>query len=298
MRRLIIMSLLLLSNLFVNGTEYFVRTTGNDSNSGLSDAEAWAHHPWMSNWTGSVILKPGDIVRMRRGDIWSIANPVAAFLTADQSGSPGMPIITTAYGTGGKPLIRITTASNVPVVYAAGKSYLTFDNLHIQHHSGNYALDRDGFKLVQVCHDIVFTNNEIDNIPSIAIWGRGDCYNIVVGDTTAGKIATTTEYSNHIHHFGYAGVGLVGVNPENKESHFFVYYNYIHDATRTQAGDMEYGIYFSGSESSSAWPKYAYARFNRVENIKTWECLDMHGGSRSEERRVGKECRFRWWPYH
>lgn len=279
MRRLIIVSLLLLSNLFVNGTEYFVRTSGSDSNSGLSDAEAWAHHPWMSTWTGRVVLKPGDIVNMRRGDTWSIANPVAAFLNVDQSGSPGMPIITTAYGTGSKPLIKITTESNVPVVYAAGKSYLTFDNLHIQHHSGNYAIDRDGFKLVQVCHHLVFTNNEIDNIPSIAIWGRGDCYNIVVGDTTAKEIATATAYSNHIHNFGYAGVGLVGVNPENYESHFFVCYNYIHDATRTQAGDMEYGIYFSASESSSAWPKYAYAKYNRVENIKTWECLDMHGGS-------------------
>src|SRR5256885_13650133 len=26
--------------------------------------------------------------------------------------------------------------------------------------------------------------------------------------------------------------------------------------------------------------------------------LDGRGGDRSEERRVGKECRSRWWPYH
>src|SRR3712207_7086428 len=26
--------------------------------------------------------------------------------------------------------------------------------------------------------------------------------------------------------------------------------------------------------------------------------LDVHGGLRSEERRVGKECRSRWSPYH
>ena len=33
-----------------------------------------------------------------------------------------------------------------------------------------------------------------------------------------------------------------------------------------------------------------------AKNIKTG--LDLSGGVRSEERRVGKECRSRWSPYH
>ena len=30
----------------------------------------------------------------------------------------------------------------------------------------------------------------------------------------------------------------------------------------------------------------------------TWACYDDKDGQRSEERRVGKECRSRWSPYH
>jgi len=33
-----------------------------------------------------------------------------------------------------------------------------------------------------------------------------------------------------------------------------------------------------------------------IELIEDW--LRLHGGHRSEERRVGKECRSRWSPYH
>ena len=35
-----------------------------------------------------------------------------------------------------------------------------------------------------------------------------------------------------------------------------------------------------------------------AEAIKILEALAQNGQSRSEERRVGKECRSRWSPYH
>ena len=34
------------------------------------------------------------------------------------------------------------------------------------------------------------------------------------------------------------------------------------------------------------------------ENISNYEVIVVDDGSRSEERRVGKECRSRWSPYH
>ena len=34
-----------------------------------------------------------------------------------------------------------------------------------------------------------------------------------------------------------------------------------------------------------------------IKIIKRLDTINT-GGNRSEERRVGKECRSRWWPYH
>jgi hypothetical protein len=141
-------------------------------------------------------------------------------------------------------------------------------------------LYRSGFDLdgsTTACHDIVFTNNEIDNVPYFAIYGYTDCYNITVGDTLATKIATEVSYSNHIHNFGYAGVGLQGSNPDDGIANFKVYYNYIHDAVGTYTN--EYGIFFSANSNSNSWPNYSTARYNRVEDIRVWEGIECHGGN-------------------
>ena len=262
-------------------TNYYVKTGGDDTKSGLTDEDAWAHHPWMSTWTGSTVLVAGDVVNMKRGDTWTISSPVAPYMTVAQSGSVGKPITTTAYGTGADPIIKIATATDQPVIYADAMSYITFDNLHIQHHGSTYVADehRNGFEMWNVCHDFIFTNNEISNIPASGIIAYTDCYNITIGNINATTTATTTAYSNHIHDFGYSGIELHGVDPISGESNFNVYYNYIHDATRTVAGQNEYGITFDVDASSTDWPKYATARFNNVQNIDTWQSIGCHGGS-------------------
>ena len=263
--------------------EYYVKNGGNDSASGADDTNAWAYHPWMSTWTGSTVLAAGDTVYMKRGDTWSIDNPVAPYMTVTQSGSEGSYITTTAYGSGEKPIIKIATASNYPVIYADAKSYLKFDNLHIQHHSATYdANDRNGIEMSGVtnpCHDIVITNCEISNIPRHAIMFYCDCYNITIGDTLSTETATTTNYSNHIHDFGYGGIILEGVNPVDEISNNKVYYNYIHDATRDTPGENCYGISFTAIVTSTAWPKYCYAKYNNVQNIILWVGISCHGGS-------------------
>ena len=187
-------------SLIVKGTDYYVKNTGNDSNSGLSDAQAWAHHPWMSTWTGSVVLKPGDKVYMKRGNTWTIASPSTHYMTVAQSGTAGNYITTTAYGTGPDPIINISTATNDSVIYADAKSYLTFDNLHILHiivvhmmglvviirvEAGIYL---DGY--TNPCHDITITNCEFNNIPHACVLGNLNCYNITIGDVNATSTAT------------------------------------------------------------------------------------------------------------
>lgn len=262
---------------------YYVSNDGVDTNPGTVE-RPWEHHPWMSTWTGSTVLAAGDVVCMKRGDTWTISSPAAAYMTVAQSGSSGSPIVTTAYGVGNKPLVKIATATNYPVVTADAKSYVVFNNLNVQHHSSAYNASylRSAFILVgstNPCHDIIFTDNEIENVPFYGIYAQDDCYNIVVGDTLATTTATQTEYSNHIHDFGYAGVGLQGTDPTDSITNNHVYYNYIHDGTQTVQGENEYGIFLSASTGSTSWPTYSYVRFNRVENINTWEALDCHAGS-------------------
>ena len=70
-------------------TNYYVKTGGDDTKSGLTDADAWAHHPWMSTWTGSTVLVAGDVVNMKRGDTWTIVSPGAAYMTVAQNGTAG-----------------------------------------------------------------------------------------------------------------------------------------------------------------------------------------------------------------
>ena len=280
MKKLIIIPLLIIS-LLASATNYYVKTGGNDAAAGTADGTAWANHPWMSTWGGSVTLVAGDTVFMNRGDTWSISDPVAPFMTIGQNGSSGSYIVTTAYGTGNKPIIKVATATSQPVIYTSGKSFLVFDNLDVQHSTSVYnASDsRSGFSLADYSHDIIIQNCDISNVPKLGIHGNDNCYNIVVGDTTATSTATASNYSNHIYDFGYGGVGLEGTNAAGTLSNHKVYYNYIHGSTRTGSGENTYGIYFSTSPSSVANPVNIYARYNRIEDIITWEALDTHGAT-------------------
>ena len=56
--------LLLFVTLTIQATTYYVSNTGNDASAGTSVTNTWAHHPWMSTWTGSTVLVAGDIVYM------------------------------------------------------------------------------------------------------------------------------------------------------------------------------------------------------------------------------------------
>jgi len=283
MKKLLILPFLLFS-IVVSATNYYVKNGGNDLNTGISDDQAWATHPWMSTWSGRVTLKPGDIVYMKRGDTWSISNPSVMYMIVTESGSSGNYITTTAYGTGPKPKIKIATNSNYDVIYGVGQSFIILDNLDISHwnverdessHKTGIHIGSDG----GISHDWIIRNCDIHDCPAYGIVGGSDCYNITIGDTQAQSIATTNNFSNHIYNCGYAGIMLSGCNPSTRNSNFYIYYNYIHDIN-PGGGDSQnsYGISFSSGQSSTDATNFCFARFNYVANIPSWTGIDLHNG--------------------
>src|ERR1044072_6782213 len=57
-------------------------------------------------------------------------------------------------------------------------------------------------------------------------------------------------------------------------------------------------LLIKGTISGTAKEKTVSARYHHTTVLINWKPSAMTGFFRSEERRVGKECRSRWSPYH
>lgn len=285
MKKILLLPLLLITSI-VSATNYYVRTGGSDTNSGLSDQEAWEHHPWMSTWkAGRKTLLPGDVVHMKCGNSWIISAPSGPFMTVAQSGSSGKPITTTSYGTGAKPVISISGDYNYPVIRGGYRSFITIDGLDIRHWSSKFSNNGQvgiefGGSGSNVPHDWVIKNCEIHNCPKAGIWGFTNAYNIVIGDVEADVTATESSFSNHIYDCGYGGILLSGCSYDTRESNFHIYFNYIHNIIgTTMYSPNAYGVALNSTSSSNGTLKNVYVRYNLVKDIPTWEGLDTHGGN-------------------
>src|SRR4030042_7135580 len=94
------------------GKTYYVKNGGNDSASGLSDAEAWAT---LSKVQRSR-FNPGDSILLKCGSTWHER------LEFPSSGTPGKNILFSSYGTGEQPrMMRL---------YISGKSCITVSNIY------------------------------------------------------------------------------------------------------------------------------------------------------------------------
>ncbi len=95
MKTLVIILLLVISNLTLWATDYYVKNSGNNSSNGLSDATAWANLSKVNNH----VFSAGDRILFKRG------NTFRGDLIVNSSGSKGIPITYSAYGSGNKPKI-------------------------------------------------------------------------------------------------------------------------------------------------------------------------------------------------
>ena len=98
MKRFLIILFLFIS-LIASATDYYVKTAGSDSNTGLSDGQAWQ----TIDKVNATSLIGGDRIFFNRGDTFY------GTLTVNSSGSANNPIIYSAYGTGLAPVITAFT---------------------------------------------------------------------------------------------------------------------------------------------------------------------------------------------
>jgi hypothetical protein len=96
MRKLLYILVLLTSISAYSQTNYYVKNGGSDSNTGLSDAQAWETLSKVNGYSFSA----GDTVYFNRGDTW-----YGQQLSPLVSGTEEDPIVFAAYGTGAKPII-------------------------------------------------------------------------------------------------------------------------------------------------------------------------------------------------
>lgn len=136
-------STLLLSVLFLQAqtTYYFSSSSGNDSNSGISEANPYQTIAKLN----SLILSPGDKILFKKGDIFIGA------ITVNYSGVENAPIIFDSFGTGAKPILSGSNGNNgVPdplaTINIVGKEYLEFRNLHIENERFDKATGADDDK--------------------------------------------------------------------------------------------------------------------------------------------------------
>ena len=60
-----------------NGTIYYVSTTGDDNDTGISPDTPWQNCPGMQGWTGSATLAAGDTVYFNSEDTWEVSGGAA-----------------------------------------------------------------------------------------------------------------------------------------------------------------------------------------------------------------------------
>lgn len=83
----------------LTATEYYVKSTGSDSNTGLSDAQAWQTISKVNTEWAAGTFAAGDFIYFRRGDTFY------GTLAITESGTSSANITVGAYGTGENPVL-------------------------------------------------------------------------------------------------------------------------------------------------------------------------------------------------
>ncbi|MBV7276193.1 hypothetical protein I6U48_25250, partial [Clostridium sp. PL3] len=84
-------------------SDYYVSNSGDDNNSGLSEAHPWKSISKVNNYN----FKPGDVIHFKCGDIWREQ-------LIPKNGNETGPVTYTSYGSGNKPYFYGSVSLNRP----------------------------------------------------------------------------------------------------------------------------------------------------------------------------------------
>ena len=101
MRKIVLILTFVMVALISNATNYYIKSSGNDANTGLSDAQAWATTIKVNAAWAAGTFAAGDSILFKRGDTF------IGTIIVRESGTSGRNIIVGAYGASNiaKPII-------------------------------------------------------------------------------------------------------------------------------------------------------------------------------------------------
>ncbi len=99
MKKILIILFILISYPAFSQVKHYVKNGGNDGNTGLSDAQAWATIAKVNTHT----FIPGDTIAFKCGDVWRLVNDPGGTFQINEVGTNGHNIVFTSYGAGDKP---------------------------------------------------------------------------------------------------------------------------------------------------------------------------------------------------
>lgn len=215
-RSLIVILLLIPSVLWAVPQTYYVKSGGNDSNTGLSDEQAWANIPGTtacSNVCASTTLNTGDTVYLRSQDTWLVGTSGATLDVLRISA--GVTYDGSTYGSGTKATIQATASHNYGVVNIVAGG-VTLRGLIID--GGGY--DWHGIEVGVYAYADVSTFL-IDNCIVRNIGATNDFqYGIAIGGTGY-KVSNVTVTNTTVYNTAHEGIavypawGVSGSSAEN-----------------------------------------------------------------------------------
>lgn len=266
---IIVLILLLACN--ASAATYYVKTGGNDSAAGTSDATAWAHCPGMAGWTGSATLTSGDKVYFHEGDTW--ASDGEPILTA----TAGVSYYGLGYGVAGTRAVLRSTSTKEYTSPSPTHGMVDIDVSNVTFYG--FDVDADEKQIGGIYVTMYRNTGNVSNITidNCLVHDTGGAtytndkntyvYTIIIGQNQKYTTSYVTVQNSQIYNTAHEGITIYpssnitdGVNP-NRIEYVTIRNNIVHDVSYWGATNWGHGI------DCGNWSTNITIEYNTLYNI-------------------------------